>query len=168
MKLPLRLGLVALGLAATTLSAQANMLTKADYERVHSFAVKLVAEGMDITEAMKQTTDLSLSLCLGRIHDTAADVAKSMVYIRNLITLGAQMKDETDELLVLNALSLALRSLTDEISTYRKTINANMTLCSNSATVNVKAQTVLNAFTELNQRVTVLSKRVAKALPPSP
>src|SRR5262249_28431840 len=106
--------------------------------------------------------------CLGRIHDTAANVAQSMVSIRNLITLGALMKNETDELLVLNALSVALRLLTNEISTYRKTINAVMGVCSNSATVNVKAQTVLNAFTELNQRVTELSKRVAKALPPSP
>jgi hypothetical protein len=163
-----RLVAAAIAVVLFTLSAQANLLTRADSDRFNSLRVKLVSVTTDITEAMHQMTDKpTLVNCLSLIHNQAQSVAETATPVSSLIALGALMKDETDELLVLHELSLSLRLLTGGLSAYRKIINASMRLCSNSATVNVKGQAVLNVFTELNQEATALTKRVAQALPPS-
>jgi hypothetical protein len=41
-----------------------------------------------------------------------------------------------------------------------------MSQCSNSATVNVKGQTLLNILSEWSDPVSVISKKVAQAAPP--
>ena len=86
--------------------------------------------------------------------------------VGDLMALSIMMKDSEDELRTLSGLRTWLTALSNQLLHSREIINGTMSQCSNSATVNVKGQTLLNLLSEWSDPVALISKKVAQVVPP--
>jgi hypothetical protein len=158
------------GITATlfAMSAQANTLGVVDSQQFHSLRIKLHTVTGDVTQAADQANemkDYSTFRCLDFVHNQASSVESTAAAVGDLIALSILMKDNDDEILVLRALRTWLIELNEELTGRRKFINAAMSQCSNSATVNVKGQAVLNVLSEFNGPAAALSRTVGQVVP---
>jgi hypothetical protein len=104
--------------------------------------------------------------CLALLHDQAQEVGMVAAGVGDLMALSIMMKDSEDEVRTLNGLRTWLTALSNQLLHAREIVNGTMSQCSNSATVNVKGQTLLNILSEWSDPVSVISKKVAQAAPP--
>jgi hypothetical protein len=100
--------------------------------------------------------------CLGLLHDQVQEVALVAAAVGESIL----MKDSDDEIRTLSGLRTWLAALSNQLPHAREIINGAMSVCSNSATVNVKGQNLLNILSEWSDPVAAISKKVAQAVPP--
>jgi hypothetical protein len=160
---------VALLLLLYAISAQAAMLQISDVERLRALKTKLVTAQVDISDAIENAGQLKnhvVADCLFMVHMQADDVSSTAATVSTLVALSLLMKDSGDEFQVLRALRPYLSAMSDQLPHARKQINAWMTRCSDSATVNVKAQAVLNILAEFEGPVASLSRRVIQVVQP--
>jgi hypothetical protein len=161
--------IIAMTIALFVAPVQANTLQLADAQRIQSLRIKLLTATTDVSQAMEHAADLknySDHRCLGLLHDQAQSLGLTVAAVADLIALDGLMKDSEDELRVLHALRTWLAVLTNELPQARQIINGAMSLCSSSATVNVKGQALLNNLSEWRDPVASLSRRVLQAAPP--
>lgn len=147
-------------------SVQAAMLQISDVERWRAVREKLITAQVDITDAMVNAGELKNHVaaeCLFMIHNQADSVSFAAEAVGTLTALSIMMKDSGDELQVLRALRIHLTAMSERLPHARKQINAWMTRCGTSATVNVKAQAVLNVLAEFENPVASLSRRAVQS-----
>jgi hypothetical protein len=161
--------LVALLVLLYTISAQAATLQMSDVERLRALRKKLITAQVDISDTIENAGQLKnyvVGDCLFMVHKQANDLSSTAATVSDLIALSLLMKDSGDEFQVLRTLRAYLSVMSDELPHARKQINAWMTRCSDSATVNVKAQGVLNILAEFEGPVALLSRRVMQVVQP--
>jgi hypothetical protein len=150
-------------------STQAAILQKSDIEKLYILRKKLATAQIDVTQTMENAGALKNYVvfdCLSMIHNQVTSLGRTAAAVSILASLSVVMSDSGDEFQVLRALHTYLSVMSDELSHARQIINAWMTRCSSSATVNVKAQTILDLFAELEGPITSLSRSVMQVVPP--
>jgi hypothetical protein len=164
-----RLAATATAIMLVTVSAQASTLQFADAQRVQALRGKLLTASVDVTQAMEHALDMKNFAdhsCLALLHDQAQEVGMVAAGVGDFMALSIMMKDSDDEIRTLSGLRTWLTALSNQLLHAREIINGTMSQCSNSATVNVKGQTLLNILSEWSDPVAVISKKVAQAVPP--
>jgi hypothetical protein len=138
-------------------------LAISDARSFNALISKLMHVNMDITFAIKETasSDAALSDCLALIHAEGTTNAQTGQPIGSLVALAAQMKDPTDEVLVLQELEIFLKAIVGLVPKTREIINRTMRHCSQFAVVAIKGQAILNILTEIQQQSSTLLKAVA-------
>jgi hypothetical protein len=155
-------------IALVTASAHGSTLQVADAQKVQTLRVKLQTATVDVTQAMDHASEIknfSDHGCLVLLHGQAQEVGMVAAGVGDLMALSILMKDNDDEIRTLSALRTWLTALSNQLPHAREIINGTMSQCSNSATVNVKGQTLLNILSEWSDPVALLSKRVTQAAP---
>jgi hypothetical protein len=166
-KIPFKLVMSAV-LIALLLPVQARadtVFTRADAEQLHSLVSKLfqklVAAHHDIADAFNQTAhNNSANICLAGLADDAVPVEMVLGSTLTLLTLAAEMRDKMDEHYVLEELRDTVILVTQQLTNYRQLINQEMSQCSESATVNMKGQAVINIFSEIQQALAPVSNKL--------
>ena len=151
-----------------TASAQASTLQFPDAQKVQALGAKLRTATVDVTQAMERASAMKNfddQRCLGLLHDQVQEVALIAAAVGDFIALSILMKDSDDEIRTLSGLRTWLAALSNQLPHAREIINGAMSVCSNSATVNVKGQNLLNILSEWSDPVAMISKKVAQAVP---
>jgi hypothetical protein len=151
-----------------TTSAQASTLQFPDVQKVQALRTKLQTATVDVTQAMEQASAMKNyddQRCLGLLHDQAQEAALIAAAVGDFMALSMLMKDSDDEVRTLSGLRTWLTALSNQLVHSREIINGAMSVCSTSATVNVKAQNMLNILSEWSGPVAMISKKVAQAVP---
>ena len=157
--------LIALLLSAQTRAATAAPIFKlADAAQLLSLNKKLAAVHRDIGDAFQTANKDRTVPCLPAISTEAQSVFMLVGFAVDLLTLDATMRDKRDEYDVLDVLTTNLKMATIQLTGSRQTINKWMSYCSESATVNVKGQAVINIFSEIEQALAPVADKVQKAL----
>ena len=157
-------GIVAAALFAG--SVQANTFQRADIERFLSLEKKIASVMQDLTDAMEpvyQMQDYRTLNCLNFIHTQATHVGSMWATVGILTGLAGAMKDNDDEIVVLDQLRRSLTRFSGQLASSRKLINQEMAVCSSiSPTVSVKGQAVLNVLSELTDAAERLTMKAGK------
>jgi hypothetical protein len=152
------LGLVLSVLASTP--ARANVVTANDAKAYEAILSDLMTATVDVSQAMKATVDSQAASCLRMIHDEALFVVSIGSATSDLITLAALMENKLDEHLTRSLLEKKLPVLLESITNSREIINAEMGMCSEAATANVKGQAILADFSRLESFVQPFQARL--------
>jgi hypothetical protein len=126
--------------------AQASTFQFPDLQRVEALRAKLhtatvdVSQVMERASAMKNYDDLR---CLTILHEEAQFAEMLAAGIGDFMSLSILMKDSEDETRTLSGMQPWVTRLSGQLPHSSEIINATMSVCSNSATVNVKGQNLL-------------------------
>jgi hypothetical protein len=149
-------------------SAQASTLQFPEVQRLQALKMKMLTAATDVTQAMERASEMRNyddQRCLSLVHDQAQEAGLIASAVVDFMSLSMLMKDNEDELRTLSGLRTWLTALSDQLGHSREIINGAMSVCSNSATVNVKGQNMLNILSEWSDPVAMISKKVAQAVP---
>jgi hypothetical protein len=164
----MKIAAIASTILLVTASAQASTLQFPDVQKVKALRSKLQTSNVDVTQAMERASAMNNyddQRCLGLLHDQAYETGLIAAGVGELMSLSILMKDSDDEIRTLVGLQEWLTMLSNQLRHSREIINGAMSVCSNSATVNVKGQNLLNFLSEWSDPVAAISKKVAQAVP---
>ncbi len=166
---PQLLSAVVIGLLLSVQARADTVFTRADADQLGALVKKLAAAEGDVLDSLKQTAHNDPAHgCLDGIREEALVSVLHLTSAWKLLTVATVMRDKRDELVVLAMLSGALKPATQQLRGARQIINGWMGMCSQAATVNVKGQTVINIFSEIQQGIAPIQKtldEVEKTLP---
>lgn len=165
----------AIGLALLLASAaKANVVALDDSKAV----LLLWKKAMDLSGGLSQVTQATarngssaaglndaagiagIALCLYRLQVAAASMSElTHVAAMNLLNV-ASMKDPRDEELSLEVARSSLRNVGAQIELHRHTTNSIQASCPHSATVNVKARTLLNILNEAARTLEPIAHKI--------
>jgi hypothetical protein len=160
-------------LAATAMAAmlvnvaatQASTFQFPELQRVEALRAKLQTATLDVTQAMGHASAMNDDFrCLDMLHGEAQFTEMLAAIVVDFMALSILMKYSEDETRTLSAMQPWVTRLSGQLPHSRETINGTMSLCSNSATVNVKGQNLLTILSEWSDPVAAISKSVARAL----
>jgi hypothetical protein len=165
----MKIAAIAATILLVTASSQASTLQFPDVQRVQALKTKLQTATVDVTQAMERASAMKNfddQRCLSFLHDEAQVTAMLAATVVDFAALSILMKDSEDEVRTLSGMQSWVKALSNQLVHSREIINSAMSVCSNSATVNVKAQNMLNLLSEWSDPVAAISKKIAQAVPP--
>ena len=164
----MKIAAIAATILLVTATAKASTFQFPDAQRLQALRTKLQTANVDVTQAMEHATAMKNyddQRCLGLVHDQAQEVGMVAAGVGDFLALSILMKDSEDETRTLIGMQTWVTALSNQLRHSREIINGAMSVCSNSATVNVKAQNILNLLSEWSDPLAAISKKIAQAVP---
>jgi len=160
-------------LVLSTTSATANVLSLADYENFHDFALKKISPiaaelaglignppmpgGMSRSGLEAAVTTQN---CMVRVLGNFDAFRANLHNLGTLVGLASRMVDSEDELLVIGVLRIEAPGYLEGMKSYRQILNANKNRCSQDGATVAKIQEISRVYNDADALVDTIIKKI--------
>ncbi len=150
---------ILISLVLLTKSATANVLSLGDYENFRNLDLKMLSIGDDIYGLVTNQPGTHAPDCVIELAFKFDAVQADLHGVGTLVELAANVTDHADELRVIQRLSLASRSLIEQLKYHRLILSSVMSNCAEKDAI-AKSQDVLRAWSDAASLVQSIIKKI--------
>ena len=137
-----------------------NTFGNQDYLLLENLGKRTGVFRRDVLDSQRALPPSSTYECMNEIFHEVDKVEDTLHEITALISTSGGMINSTDELIVNTLISIEANHAVDQLIKLRHGINLSAGYCSNSAIVTTKAQYALSLFTEIENALRLIARRV--------
>jgi len=146
-------------LVLLTKSATANVLSASDYENFRNLDLKMLSIGDDISGLVANQSATHAPDCVIELAFKFDAVQADFHGIGTLVALAGNVTDHADELRVIQRLSLASRSLIEQLKYHRLILSSVMSNCAEKDAI-AKSQDVSRTWSDAASLVQSIIKKI--------
>jgi hypothetical protein len=150
-----------LAVASLASSALGNTFGEQDYQILRNLSRKIDVMNRDILDSQRALLYQPDSYeCLNVISREIENVGANVSELSVLVSISGQMLNPIDESFVNRYITEGVKHGLNLLQLSRKSVNLSSGHCSSSAIVSTKAQYVLSLFTEIENALRLIERRV--------
>src|SRR5262245_1076 len=142
-----------------TKSATANVLSASDYENFRNLDLKMLSIGDDISGLVANQSATRAPDCVIELAFKFDAVQADLHGIGTLVALAGNVTDHSDELRVIQQLSLASRRFLEQLKYHRLILNSLMSNCAEKNAI-AKSQEVMHTWSDAASLVQSIVKKI--------
>jgi len=150
---------ILVSLVLLTQSATANVLSAGDYDNFRNLDLKMLSIGDDISGLVANQAATHAPDCVIELAFKFDAVQADLHGVGTLVELAANVTDHADELRVIQRLSLASRSLIEQLKYHRLILSSVMSNCAEKDAI-AKSQDVSRTWSDAASLVQSVIKKI--------